>query len=93
MTRRKYYGRARRAYRRGGGAMGLIKPAVGGVLGSVVTPYVPVLNTMPYSNVLGGAAGGYIAKRSIGGALIGAASAFLAGSLMGKSGGSYGGGY
>jgi len=66
----------------GGGIMSIIGPAVAGYLGSSVSPSIPVINNLPYSNVIAGGAAGYLIGKKKG-ALIGAATALLAPSIMG----------
>lgn len=73
--------------------MGMIKPAAFGTVGGVLAPMIPVINTLPYSNAIGGAAGGYIAKRSIAGAVIGGLSGLLISPIVRSTAGSYSGTY
>lgn len=72
----RYYGR--RAYSKArGGFMGYVKPVLFGTAAGVAAPYVPMVNTLPYNQALAGAAGGYMAKKTGLGALVGMLSGFL----------------
>jgi hypothetical protein len=66
----------------GGGIMSLAAPIIAGYLGSSISPSLPVVNTLPYSNVIAGGIAGYLVGKKKG-AMIGAATAFLAPQLMG----------
>lgn len=75
--------RRRKSYRRSssGGIGGMVKPALFGAIASYVAPMVPI--NVPYKTVIAGAAGGYLAKKSIMGAAIGAAAGYFVPSLIG----------
>lgn len=81
MARRSRGRRSRKGFL-GGGIMSIIGPAVAGYLGSSVSPSIPVVNTLPYSNVIAGAGAGYLVGKKKG-ALIGAATALLAPNILG----------
>lgn len=74
---------ARRKGRRSGGSggiMALLKPFAAGAIAGAIGPQIPVVNSLP---ALGqGAIGGYLVKRSVMGAVAGAAGAQLATPLI-----------
>lgn len=57
-----------------GGIMSYAKPALFGLVAGLLAPKIPVLNSLPYSSVIAGAAGGYFARRTVVGAAVGAGS-------------------
>ena len=54
MARRKSSRRGRRSFG-AGGIMGMVKPVIIGTAGGLIAPRVPLLNTLPYSQAIGGA--------------------------------------
>jgi len=79
---RRSRGRRRSKGFLGGGIMSIVGPAVAGYLGSSVSPSIPVVNTLPYSNVIAGGLAGYLVGKKKG-ALIGAATALVVPSVLG----------
>lgn len=72
----RYYGRARRSYRRSGGLMGMLKPVLfGGVATYASDKFAP--QVIPMQGLAAGAAGGYVARKGINGAILGLAGGWL----------------
>lgn len=68
-----------------GGIMGLAMPFAIGAIAGAYSDKIPLVNAMP--PIVAGAAGGYIAKRSIQGAIAGAAGTYLvSGYIRGMTG-------